>query len=598
MNRTLIGCGAASVVLALTPGVRADVDWSEDFEAYTVGSDIVGQGGWEFWGGAGSSPGARVTDVMVHGGAKALTITGNASSALQDDVIYQYAYTSGIWDYSTWQFVPGDATGGQTSFILLNQYDGGGAGTNWSTQLVVDPDAGTIESQWLGTAQPFTKGQWNLIRVRINLDVDDMQVYLNDDLIDQRLWTEGNFASGSGILQLAALDLYGSTGPYTSYYDDFMIEDVPPIGACCLLDGTCLPDTAEVDCLAMPDVNEYQGHGSTCSAADCLEYGDSGWIVTGPFDFAGDTTRFEAQCAFGSNDERFEVTIPYAGPWTFSMCTDTTFDTYLAIGTTPCAEDVAFDDDGCGVQSTVTLDLEPGVVYVTATSLFGEEGPFRLIVDAPCVAAYEPVGAPEGESCGEDTNGGCNLTTPAFEPINLGQTKSGTVWIDAAGTRDTDWYQYTNLDGNLRWAFVGNQRVGDVIECSGDYTDYDVTLTQASEGADTVMEVSGESVIIFGMISDGTDPSTDCAVASVISPSFQTNPCAGDITVSGVIEAGAACSPTNGDTNDDGIVDVSDLLNVLADWGCAGDPGSCLGDVNCDGFTNVSDLLDVLANWS
>ncbi|MCZ6835829.1 MAG: hypothetical protein O7G85_08655 [Planctomycetota bacterium] len=52
------------------------------------------------------------------------------------------------------------------------------------------------------------------------------------------------------------------------------------------------------------------------------------------------------------------------------------------------------------------------------------------------------------------------------------------------------------------------------------------------------------------------------------------------------------------DLNDDGVVNVSDLLALLGDWSCSGVPGSCQGDTNCDGVTDVNDLLDVLGNWS
>jgi len=49
-----------------------------------------------------------------------------------------------------------------------------------------------------------------------------------------------------------------------------------------------------------------------------------------------------------------------------------------------------------------------------------------------------------------------------------------------------------------------------------------------------------------------------------------------------------------GDANGDGIVDVEDLLIVLAQWGTTGPEG----DVNHDGIVNVVDLLMVLANWT
>jgi hypothetical protein len=48
-----------------------------------------------------------------------------------------------------------------------------------------------------------------------------------------------------------------------------------------------------------------------------------------------------------------------------------------------------------------------------------------------------------------------------------------------------------------------------------------------------------------------------------------------------------------GDTNDDSVVNVSDLLLVIDQWGAGG--GS--GDVNEDGLVNVNDLLMIVGNW-
>jgi len=50
-----------------------------------------------------------------------------------------------------------------------------------------------------------------------------------------------------------------------------------------------------------------------------------------------------------------------------------------------------------------------------------------------------------------------------------------------------------------------------------------------------------------------------------------------------------------GDIDGDGDVDTSDLLALLADWGCSGE--DCVGDVDGDGDTDTSDLLMLLANW-
>lgn len=55
-----------------------------------------------------------------------------------------------------------------------------------------------------------------------------------------------------------------------------------------------------------------------------------------------------------------------------------------------------------------------------------------------------------------------------------------------------------------------------------------------------------------------------------------------------------SCEFVIGDTNDDGIVNVLDLLQVLTNWGpCA----TCSADLNGDGIVSVSDLLTVLRHW-
>jgi choice-of-anchor B domain-containing protein len=52
------------------------------------------------------------------------------------------------------------------------------------------------------------------------------------------------------------------------------------------------------------------------------------------------------------------------------------------------------------------------------------------------------------------------------------------------------------------------------------------------------------------------------------------------------------------DINGDGVVDVNDLLMLLADWGeCDPEPAPCPSDLNGDGSVNVLDLLELLDQW-
>jgi hypothetical protein len=52
-----------------------------------------------------------------------------------------------------------------------------------------------------------------------------------------------------------------------------------------------------------------------------------------------------------------------------------------------------------------------------------------------------------------------------------------------------------------------------------------------------------------------------------------------------------------GDLNGDGVVDGSDLLILLSEWGKCKDPDDCPADLNGDGTVDGSDLLILLSNW-
>jgi hypothetical protein len=51
-----------------------------------------------------------------------------------------------------------------------------------------------------------------------------------------------------------------------------------------------------------------------------------------------------------------------------------------------------------------------------------------------------PEGLPENEPCGDDTNGGCGLNPPQFEPLTCMETICGTIWAED-GWRDNEWFE-------------------------------------------------------------------------------------------------------------------------------------------------------------
>ena len=85
-----------------------------------------------------------------------------------------------------------------------------------------------------------------------------------------------------------------------------------------------------------------------------------------------------------SEDYIVQVNLPSAGNWTFSLCNGSSFDTYLYLGTTCGAGNIASNDDGCAPYSTITSNLAAGTYFVTIEA-FGATttGAFTLTVVAP-----------------------------------------------------------------------------------------------------------------------------------------------------------------------------------------------------------------------
>ena len=89
-----------------------------------------------------------------------------------------------------------------------------------------------------------------------------------------------------------------------------------------------------------------------------------------------------------------------------------------------------FDDCTCSIEE-----------QAVCTGLGGNWIGMNTTCDmCPCMVCCPAGALQEGELCGEDLNGGCNMVTPAFETINIGDTICGTAWADG-GNRDTDWFE-------------------------------------------------------------------------------------------------------------------------------------------------------------
>lgn len=106
-------------------------------------------------------------------------------------------------------------------------------------------------------------------------------------------------------------------------------------------------------------------------------------------------------------------------------------------------------------------------------------------------------------------------------------------------------------------------------------------------GAPSAQPSTIGSVYVFSLTGHDCNENTILDACDIVEGTSE------DANGNGVPDECEPCLPA--DLDSDGLVGVSDLLLLLAQWGVC--PPICLGDINGDGNVGVPDLLIFLANW-
>jgi len=221
-----------------TLSVSADRTWADNFDSYTNGQLLDGtpdDGGWEGWGNDPQWYGT-VTNEQSRSSPHSVKIEGNS------DLVHQYTgYTSGIWVYTAWQYIPTDFAG-ETYFILLCGYDGGGAGTVWAVQIHWRSSDDLVISDFNNEQTAVIYGQWVEIKCVIDLDSDWLEIYYNGVFFAEHAWTDTVQGTGGGTLNIAAVDLFANAASKV-FYDDISLLPVGDELTC----GAGGPYNGEID---------------------------------------------------------------------------------------------------------------------------------------------------------------------------------------------------------------------------------------------------------------------------------------------------------------------------------------------------------------
>lgn len=99
-------------------------------------------------------------------------------------------------------------------------------------------------------------------------------------------------------------------------------------------------------------------------------------------------------CSYrSSNDRVLEVKITCQGDYSFSLCNQANWDTYIYLSDLPCGGNVlAFNDDDCGLQSTIDVNLDTGVYYLAIEGYSSSSsGAFDISINTTCSFTPLPV---------------------------------------------------------------------------------------------------------------------------------------------------------------------------------------------------------------
>jgi hypothetical protein len=185
--------------------------YTENFDSYTAGTLLGGQGGWFPWG-DNPDANANVTSDQSRSPANSVEIVGLS------DMVHQWTNVNyGNCTFRVWSYVPSDYVG-QNMLILLSLY--AGDSSKWDLQLVFNSETLLLEDYDSVNSTPYMIGAWGEIRVEIDFINDLQKVYYNDVLWLSKSWINGT--SGGGILNLGGVDLFAN-GASKVYWDDMSI---------------------------------------------------------------------------------------------------------------------------------------------------------------------------------------------------------------------------------------------------------------------------------------------------------------------------------------------------------------------------------------
>ena len=200
---------------------KSTIVWSDDFDSYTAGELLHGQGGWEAWD-LDTQLSPYVSDSQARSNPNSVELNYRNHFTWSDIVYLFYGINSGKWTATAWWFLP-EKFDGCSAFVLLNTYEHNGIHQlpqDCSVVIVADSAIDEIYDNNGEGKLPLIRNEWIELRVEIDFDLDSYDVYYNNTLLGSGIWT-----GTGGQKNLACIDLCNDWKESNeTYFDDISLE--------------------------------------------------------------------------------------------------------------------------------------------------------------------------------------------------------------------------------------------------------------------------------------------------------------------------------------------------------------------------------------
>jgi hypothetical protein len=202
---------------------QGTLPYTDDFETYTVGGYLAVQNTtwWTTWSNLpGSAEDGQISTAFAHSGTKSV-LCDEVPTPATDQIMKLGNKTTGAYELKFWAYIET----GKCAYYNIQHYQD--PGTQWAFEVYFRTSGAGELLAGSATAWAFTypKDTWFEVRHLIDLDNDNIKLYINNVLVHE--WPFHYQPTGTvGLNQLGGVDFYAGAKSGTTEVPKYFFDDV------------------------------------------------------------------------------------------------------------------------------------------------------------------------------------------------------------------------------------------------------------------------------------------------------------------------------------------------------------------------------------